>query len=69
MVEVTRFVALEFAKSTEDPFNQLTTLRVARIVFQRGQDLYVSGFDEIGDEHACHADRHPHARGDLRDGG
>src|SRR6478609_2844633 len=67
LVEVTRLRGSDFAKSTEDPFDEFTTFGVGRVFLQGGQDLKMTGLDQVGDEDACHSEGHTHPGGDLGD--
>src|SRR3954466_11087855 len=64
---VARPPALERAKSTEGPFDQIQSLVVRRAVVQGGLYPHVALFHEITQQHAHDADRHRHGSGDLGD--
>src|SRR6266581_1445848 len=59
-------LTLELAKSTENPFEQVKVRTPVRMVHLMDPDQALDG--HVGDENACHAERHPEHRGDFRDG-
>src|SRR5688572_8620369 len=64
---VARPPALERAKSTEGPFDQIQSLVTRRAVVQGGLYPHVTLFHEVPQQDADDADRHLHRRRDLRD--
>src|SRR3954470_6633684 len=64
---VARPPALERAKSTEGPFNEIQSLVTRRAVVQGGLYPHVALLDEVAQQDAYDADRHRHGRRDLGD--
>src|SRR6476659_9914217 len=59
-VEAVARPALERAKSTEGPFDQIQSLVVRRAVVQGGLYPHVALLDQVAQQHADDADRHLH---------
>src|SRR4051812_45204353 len=57
---VARPPALERAKSTEGPFDQIQSFVTRRAVVQSGLHRHIALFHEVAQQHANHPDRHLH---------